>query len=316
MSLLSLIRFGVIVLSIFITPVAVADIQKTSGEDNFDPSSPPGRFVSVGLHMMYIDCMGDSAPTVLIDVGLADASANWYKLAKQLSNNVKVCLYDRAGYGLSDTGPGARTTSQITKELHALLDKAEVPGPYILVGHSFGGFTARYFATSYPEETAGLVLVESSHPDQIYRLAGLDKINKKPLKVARREPPPDHMNAFEKRWYFLNSSRKATFAQMEELRYFKDSAFEVKHAGPLPDVPLAVLTRGKHQLPEVDGVSLEQEWQDMQSELLTLSRNSWQQIIKDAGHNLYADAPDIVISTILKVVEQVRAKRISKLIVH
>jgi pimeloyl-ACP methyl ester carboxylesterase len=279
----------------------------TYANNNFDPFRPNGRFINLGMHVMYIDCMGDKSPTVLIDAGLGDASANWLKIAKVLSSDVRVCLYDRAGYGWSDPGPGERTTAQIVHELNMLLEKAEIPEPYVMVGHSFGGFTARYFAATYPKKTSGAVLIDSSHPDQIYRLSALDQYKKKrPLKVSRRDPAPDYMNDIEKRWYFLNSSRKATFAQMEELRSFKDSAYQVKHSGNLSNIPLAILSRGKNQLPEINGVSLEQEWQDMQKNLLTLSDKSWQTIIKNSGHKIYLDAPDIIIASILKVVNIVR----------
>jgi pimeloyl-ACP methyl ester carboxylesterase len=272
-------------------------------EEEFKPFQPPGKFINLGMHVMYVDCLGEKSPTVLIDVGLADSSANWYTLAKRLSKNVRTCVYDRAGYGWSDPGPGNRTTAQIVHELNMLTEFAEIPGPYVIVGHSFGGFTARYFASTYPDKTAGVVLIDSSHPDQIVRLAELDKTNKSaPLKVSRREPAPDTMTEFEKRWFFLNSSRKATFAQMNELKGFKKSAHEVKNSAPFPDIPLAVLTRGKELLPVLHGVYLEQEWREMQKDLLNLSDKSWQVIVKDSGHNIYKDAPDEIIDNILKVV--------------
>ncbi len=276
-------------------------------DDDYIPFHPPGRFINLGMHVMYVECLGDKAPTVLIDVGLADSSANWYKVAKRLSENVRTCVYDRAGYGWSDPGPGTRTTAQIVHELNMLLEFADIPGPYVIAGHSFGGFTARYFASKYPDKTVGVVLIDSSHPDQIVRLAELDKAeSKQPLKVSRKEPPPNYMNEFEKRWYFLNSSRKATFAQMNELKSFKESAAQVKHANLFPNVPLAILTRGKQLLPEIHGVYLEQEWRDMQKELLSLSKNSWQVIVAGSGHNIYKDAPGIVINNILRVVDIVR----------
>jgi pimeloyl-ACP methyl ester carboxylesterase len=288
--------------------------QTTYANSDFEPFQPPGRFINLGLHVMYIDCIGENSPTVLIDVGLGDSSANWMKIAKKLSKNVRTCLYDRAGYGWSDPGPGTRTTAQIVHELNMLLEFAEVPGPYIMVGHSFGGFTARYFASKYPEKTVGAVLIDSSHPDQIHRLSALDRIERKsPVKVSRKKPAPDYMDETERRWYFLNSSRKATFAQMDELKYFKDSAYEVKHSGPIPDVPLAVLTRGKNQLPEIDGISLEDEWQSMQKELLTLSNNSWHSIIEDSGHKMYHDAPEEIIDNILKVIKQARENTENKI---
>ena len=109
--------------------------QATLSAEDFQSFKPPGKFVYLDSHVMYIDCLGEAAPTVLIDVGLGDSSANWYKLAKKLSQEVRVCVYDRSGYGWSSTGPAERTTAQITFELNQLLERADIPGPYVIVGH-------------------------------------------------------------------------------------------------------------------------------------------------------------------------------------
>ena len=271
--------------------------------DDYVPFKPPGRFINIGFQTMYVDCLGNNSPTVLVDVGIAESSASWYKIAKKLSKEVRVCLYDRAGYGWSDSGRGERTTATIVHELKLLLRRAEISGPYLLVGHSFGGFTIRYFAAKFPENVVGLVLVDSSHPEQIYRLSALDDEAKKPLITGRDASAPSDFSEFEKKWYFLNSSRKATFAQMAELKYFKESAYQVKHSGPLKDIPIAILSRGVKQLPELNGVSLEKEWQDMQKDLLNLSKNSWQSIITNSGHNIHDEAPEKIIENILKVIK-------------
>lgn len=265
---------------------------------------PPGKIINLGMHRMYIDCRGFKEPTVLIDVGLADASVNWLPVMEALQNETRVCLYDRAGYGWSDSGPGERTTAQITDELHSLLELAKITPPYVLVGHSFGGFTARYFATMYPEKTVGVVLVESSHPDQVHRLADLDKPSskKRKINIGRDSNPPGYLTDMEKKWFFLNSSRKAVFAQMDELKYFSDSAAQVKNAGTFPDVPLAVLTRGITQLPSIDGKLLEDEWRAMQMDLTTLSPQSWQTVVDDSGHNVYLDNPSAIVEDVVKVV--------------
>lgn len=285
---------------LFLTFFTFATVSASDDE----PFRPPGRFVNIGFQTMYIDCMGNKSPTVLIDVGIAGSSANWYKIAQTLSNDVRTCLYDRAGYGWSDPGRGERTTATIVHELNLLINKAEIPGPFILVGHSFGGFTARYLAAKFPKNIVGLVLVDSSHPEQIYRLSALDKVKQKPLVVGRKNLVPEDFSEFERKWYFLNSSRKATFAQMGELKYFKESAYQVKHSGPIKDIPVAVLSRGIGQLPELNGVSLENEWQDMQKDLLKLSRNSWHLIVTDSGHEIHREAPNHVIKNILKVVSK------------
>lgn len=294
----------IILLSLLFSP------ETTVAAEDVDP---PGQFVHMGLQVMYIDCLGDDSPTVLIDVGLGDSSANWYRIAKQLSAEVKTCVYDRGGYGWSDPGPGARTTAQIAHELNMLLDLAAVPGPYVLVGHSFGGFTAQYFAARYPEKVAGAVLVDSSHPQQVTRLAALDKSgNQAALITTRQNSAPEDMNPFERRWFYLNSSRKAVFAQMDELKNFRESAGQVTKIGPMRDIPLAVLTRSKSQLPVIKGLSMEAEWQDMQKDLLNLSADSWQRIVPESGHNIYKDAPEIVISNIMQVVKKVRKRASGK----
>jgi len=285
---------------LFITFFTFATVNASDDE----PFRPPGRFVNIGFQTMYIDCLGNKSPTILIDVGIAGSSASWYKIAQTLSNNVRTCLYDRAGYGWSDPGRGERTTATIVHELNLLINKAEIPGPFVLVGHSFGGFTARYLAARFPKNVVGLVLVDSSHPDQIYRLSALDKVKQKSLVTGRKNLPPEDFSEFERKWYFLNSSRKATLAQMGELKYFKESAYQVKHSGPIKDIPVAVLSRGIGQLPELSGVSLENEWQDMQKDLLKLSRNSWHLIVTDSGHEIHREAPNHVIENILKVVNK------------
>ena len=285
--------------------LSLSTLSNVSAYDD-KPFKPPGRFINIGFQTMYVDCLGENKPTIIVDVGIAASSASWYKIAKELSKNTRICLYDRAGYGWSDSGRGERTTATIVHELKLLVKRAEIPGPYIIVGHSFGGFTARYFPSKFPEDVAGLVLVDSSHPEQIYRLSALDNLGKKPLITGRKSIAPENFSEFEKKWYFLNSSRKATFAQMAELKYFKQSAYQVKHSGPLKDIPIAVLSRGISQLPELNGVSLENEWQDMQKDLLNLSKNSWHSIIVNSGHNIHEEAPAKIIENILEVIEKSR----------
>ena len=93
---------------------------------------------------------------------------------------------------------------------------------------------------------------------------------------------------------------------MGELKYFKESAYQVKHAGPIQDIPIAILSRGISQLPELNGVSLEDEWQDMQKDLLKLSKNSWQSIVINSGHNIHKEAPEKIIENVLKVVKKTK----------
>lgn len=125
---------------------------------------PPGELVDVGDHRLHLSCTGAGAPTVVLEAGLGGFSLDWSKIQPVLAKQTRVCSYDRAGYGWSERGPQPRDAYQIAQELHALLAKAGVAGPYVFVGHSIGGIYAQMYAHTYPGEVAGMVLVDPTLP--------------------------------------------------------------------------------------------------------------------------------------------------------
>src|ERR687897_2419342 len=128
---------------------------------------PPGEMVDVGGYSLHIDCVGQGGPTVVLDAGSGGFSAQWVRVQRQVSGTTRVCAYDRAGMGWSEMGPDPRDAKQISSELHTLLSKAGIDGPHVLVGHSFGGLYMQTYAARYPDEVAGVALVDSSaDPDQ------------------------------------------------------------------------------------------------------------------------------------------------------
>ena len=128
---------------------------------------PPGVLVDVGGHRLHLNVQGDGpGPTVVLEAGMGSFSSNWYWVQSELAMSMRVVAYDRAGLGWSERGTTSRDAEAIAAELHAALLAAGVSGPYVLAGHSFGGLPVRAFAQLYPSETAGLVLVDASHPDQ------------------------------------------------------------------------------------------------------------------------------------------------------
>src|SRR5918993_1185104 len=136
---------------------------------------PPGEMVDVGGYSLHINCVGQGSPTVVLDGGSGEMSADWVWVQREVSDTTRVCAYDRAGMGWSEMGPQPRDAKQISSELHTLLTNAGIEGPYVLVGHSFGGLYMQTYAARYPDEVAGVSLVESSHPDQFsYRQVARD----------------------------------------------------------------------------------------------------------------------------------------------
>lgn len=138
--------------------VAYQTIATELDKRNF---SPRGQLYSVNGHQMHLVCMGEGSPTVILQAGAVAESLWWYRIQNQLAQHTRVCAYDRPGMGWSEPASGPRDALTINGELHALLEQADVPAPYVIVGHSFGGILTRIFATQYPPEVVGIVLVDS-----------------------------------------------------------------------------------------------------------------------------------------------------------
>jgi pimeloyl-ACP methyl ester carboxylesterase len=125
---------------------------------------PPGRLVRVNQRRMHIYLTGQGTPTVVFESGMGASCLSWTLVQPQVAQLSRAVSYDRAGHGWSDPAQEPRTARQIAQELHALLDAAGVPGPYVLVGHSFGGYVNRAFVHLYRNEVVGMVLLDSVHP--------------------------------------------------------------------------------------------------------------------------------------------------------
>src|SRR5919202_5800173 len=121
----------------------------------------PGQMVDVGGYRLHINCTGAGSPTVVVESGWGDMSAAWWWVQPQVAKTTRICTYDRAGMGWSEASPAPRVAREYVKELHTLLANAHEPGPYVLVGHSMGGFTVRVYAHDYPADVVGVVLVDA-----------------------------------------------------------------------------------------------------------------------------------------------------------
>jgi pimeloyl-ACP methyl ester carboxylesterase/uncharacterized membrane protein len=126
--------------------------------------SMPGRLIDVGGHRLHLNCIGSGSPTVVLEPGAGGVSSDLERIASTVALDTRVCVYDRAGRGWSDPANTPQDAARIATDLHTLLQRGNEPGPYVLAGHSFGGLYALTFAAHYPEDVAGLALVDSTAP--------------------------------------------------------------------------------------------------------------------------------------------------------
>ena len=148
---------------------------------------PPGKLVDLGTHRLHLLESGRGGPTVVLEAGLMSTVLSWSELQRSLAASFRVVSYDRAGLGWSDLGPMPRTADRIVDELHTLLQQAAIPPPYVLVGHSFGGLTMPLFAARFPDEVAGMVLVDPVAPAEWNPPSQHDlKLTRIGAKVCRR----------------------------------------------------------------------------------------------------------------------------------
>jgi pimeloyl-ACP methyl ester carboxylesterase len=162
-----LLALVVIVMTLALTGAAY---QAIATEVDRRKYPPPGQLVDVGGYQLHVYCVGTGGPTVVLDALFPGTVSNWAWVQPEVAKTTRVCAYDRAGLGWSDRGPMPRDARQHARELHTLLANAKIPGPYVLVGHSLGGLSARMFADQYPGEVAGLALIEATNPDSWKRL--------------------------------------------------------------------------------------------------------------------------------------------------
>jgi pimeloyl-ACP methyl ester carboxylesterase len=284
----------------------------------------PGRLFEVNGHKMHILCTGEGSPTVVLDSGLGDSFVSWRKVQPQIAGFTRVCSYDRAGLGYSEPSDQPRTSKVIAAELHALLRAAGITSPYVLVGHSMAGYDVRLYASSYPSQVVGMVLVDASHPDQENRfpaeMKGLEGSWSREQEFIKYTTPfgiprllglcdDDPVErAIGCNW---NSARE----QVAEMKAFPDSAAQAATTGSLGDMPLAVLSHDPDklftELPPDIARSTNQAWEKMQEELAHLSTRGTQTIAKNSSHYIQFDNPELVISAVRNIVEQARNSQAS-----
>jgi pimeloyl-ACP methyl ester carboxylesterase len=290
----------------------------------------PGILVDVNGHRMHIHCIGHGSPTVIFDAGLGDTSAAWGVVQPKVAKFTRVCSYDRVGLGWSEPRDEPRDSEHIAAELHALLVAAHEYPPFVLVGHSFGGFNQRIYAAHFPNDIVGMVLVDSSHPEQNYRFPSSAKLDgylrRSDLRlleiffgISRAFGTCNDLFRFSGAvhdWTAIAQIEAALYCRVStaitstaELRLFTLSGREAQRAGNLGSMPLIVLShdpRVGFGLPSPDAVRVEKLWEEMQEQIKGLSSNSRRIVALKSGHDVQAYRPELVVQAIRQVCDSVK----------
>ena len=249
--------------------------------------SPESRLVDVGGRQINIRCSGEGVPVVVLDSGLASDNHDWEPVEKLVSGFTRVCSYDRAGLGKSDPANGVPTSQTASDDLHSWLSAAGIAGPVILVGHSYGGLNVQLYAAQHPENTAGVILVDSLQPDNLTRAAEILGEQAMAALMLGLQGNPEGVDV------------AASYDQ-------------VRAIGDLGDVPLTVITAGSPNLqPFIDREMSERlagSWLESQRELVRLSSAGVQVIAEESGHCVQCDQPNLVADAIRKIVDRTREK--------
>lgn len=284
---------------------------------------PPGQRVDIGGYKLHIYCLGAGSPTVILDSANMGTVSNWAWIQPEVGKATRVCAYDRADSGWSDLSPQPNNTRQNAEALHTLLNNADISGPYILVGHSFGGLYVRMFAEMYPDEIAGMVFIEGTLPDGLKTLGKPDVMPNAPdvsmidrtpfigrLGVLRLmgfpatdpdlpEPQRSELQAF------LSSPKWAELIK-RQYHLFPTLLAQVRPLygeGSLGSIPLAVVlgSEGDGGIPE---------WRDLFAQQAALSTNNTIVIIEGATHASLVDRREHALQTsavIQRVLEAIRS---------
>ena len=292
---------------------------------------PPGELVDVDGHAMHLYCTGEGSPTVILDTGLGDSSVNFHPLQESIAEFTRVCSYDRAGYGWSEPGPEPRTSQQIVDELATLLDTAGESGPYVLAGHSFGGLNMILFAAEHPDDVAGVVLIDASHPEQTEALGEVPEV----LAVQDAEiaglgelaaaveagevgaadfvaaAPADLPDDLKQTWAELFVQPHSLNTAVAEYAELATSMAQVAENGSLGDIPLIVLAHGAGldtvlppEAMEAYGLTpeiierYEEIWRGLQEDHVTRSSDGTLVVAENSPHYIYRTEPEVVVTAI------------------
>ena len=295
---------------------------------------PPGQMIDIGGHRLHLYCLGTGSPTVVLEAAAPGWSLYWSTVQPHLARTTRVCAYDRAGLGWSERGPLPRTGHRMVRELHRLLERASVHGPYILVGHSLGGLVVRLYQHDYPQEVVGMVLVDAGHELEmrqaefrlfanagksmlpviramtmlgVTRLMASDDQLPQLWTLQEEKVSPEIRPMLRAGW--LRTGYYSTLS--DESDGLIETLEQVRHSGSLGDLPLvAVTAMGPTWWPDMPGqvnpAKFRKMWLDLQQDLTKLSTNSRRVFAGQSSHFIQFDQPDLVVEAIRQLIDHER----------
>lgn len=297
---------------------------------------PPGDLINVGGHQLHLYCLGEGSPTVILEAAGLGWSLYWNRVQPDLAKVTRVCSYDRAGLGWSESGPSPRTGQRIARELHTLLARAGIAGPYVLVGHSLGGFIIRLYRQTHPADVAGMVLVDAGHERQFEQeefrkfvapgkiafpiVGAVTWLGVTRLLMAFDLLPPLFAQQEDKMASDIRPMLRAGWAQTryfatmaDEAAALEETCLQVRRADPLGDLPLTILTAtGPTWWPDMpsdlDQVKFRRMWLQWQTDLTKLSTNSRHVFADQSSHFINFDQPELVVGAVREMVERLPQK--------
>jgi pimeloyl-ACP methyl ester carboxylesterase len=283
----------------------------------------PGQLLQVGDHTMHIHCTGAGSPTVVLEAGLGETSyamAGW--IAPAVAQVTRVCVYDRAGYGWSEATSGPHDGIAVTTDLHTLLAQAQEKGPYVLAGHSTGGVYSRVFAARYPDDVAGMVLLDSQPNEAFTRLPDYPAFYSRFSLVTKLFPYLAQVGigrlfSFSLQIGLPKAANEGEIASLSTVHHYRAQRDEfagipttltqAQSLQSLGNKPLIVVTAPK---------DAQKGWLELQAEMTTLSTNSAQRVIPNATHASLIWDKDFAVESSKAILDVVASVRTAKPLVQ
>jgi len=284
-----------------------------------------GRSVDIGGRSLNIYCTGEGGPTVVLVSARTAPGYVWTPTQRGVAAFARACWYDRADLGWSDPGPDPEWADSAARDSHSLLRNAGLGPPFVLVGHSFGGYVIRMYQDAYPGETVGMVFADTALEDAgtihgmphrempaiprsvILGLSTvLGQLGMIRFLAADPGPAPKHWSAQE--WDILARLGRQRNVLLADAKLGPGRASDdlVRRAGGLEEMPMIVLTQGNPSSPSSAGAGVLRGWVDLQRQFAQRSRRGRQVLVPDSGHGMPQEAPDAIVGAVREIVNAVR----------